>query len=531
MTRLIVALCASLALGVGGAYAAPSVVRTGLLDLDHGRQFPQNKQNEASIARDPLTGVLIAGANDEIGLDLCTGTSTPLASPCPFTPGRPISAYYRSTDDGATWSGDYLPGFDSIGRVSGGDPTLDVGPRRCGDGRFRWSCGSVVYYGSLADPFPEFGGEQATVSRSYNDGGSWSSPVAASSIDRKSSFADHEWIAVDKGSASPWFGRLYMFWADYCNSCSGNGRVKLYVAASGDEGRTWSAALQVSGSSFNDVQGQTETGQMTVASDGTVEVFWIDHADSKGKYPSVQVVAVSKDGGATFSEPIPVGGVTDYPLRGTPFDVVDAFNRVPGMSARVDCYPHPAADPTSNRVYVVWCDFSDNVGTVRGAYSDDGTTWFSLGTVGAVFDRNAFFPAIDVSPSGLVVVGFDALTAPPPDDPWQTGTQVYDAYEVQGNAAGFTAPLLVSAASSNPAGSAYNNLQEQFLGDYTDVAAGPTRSYFAWTSANNAAPCSAVAAYQAQVYAGSKRAVAPNPDSVCPTAFGNTDDVVAVVGN
>src|SRR5438105_6488029 len=531
MKTAIVAACTALLLGVGAAQAAPTVGSIALLDSDHGLKFPKNKQNEPSITRDPLTGALIAGANDEVENNLCTGTATPLASPCPFTPGQPTSAYYRSTD-GVHWSGGYLPGFDTIGRVSGGDPSLAVGPARCGGGAFSWTCGSVVYYSSLADPYPEFGGEQVTVSRSYDDGATWSNPVAASSIDRKSSFADHPWLAVDKGSTSPWFGHLYEFWADYCNSCSGNGRVKLYLASSSDEGRTWTKALQLSGAAFNDVQGQTETGQIAVATDGTVEAFWIDHADSKGKYPSVQVVAVSRDGGATFSAPISVGGVTDYPLRGTPFDVVDAFNRVPGMSARVDCYPHPAADPTSNRVYVVWCDFTGGVGTVRGAYSDDGTTWLSLGTVGAVFTRNAFFPAIDVSPSGLVVVGFDALTAPPASDLWSTGTQVYDYYEVQGNAAGFTVlPLRVSAASSNPEASAYNNLQEQFIGDYTDLAAGPTRSYLTWTDASEAALCSGVSAYQAQVYAGSKTAVAPNPDLACGTAFGNTDDVVAVVNN
>jgi hypothetical protein len=531
MKTAIVAACTALLLGVGAAQAAPTVGSIALLDSDQGLQFPKNKQNETSITRDPVTGWLIAGANDEITNALCPGTTTPLASPCPFTPGEQTSAYYRSSD-GVDWSQSaYLPGFDTIGRVSGGDPSLDVGPKRCG-GAFSWSCGSVVYYASLADPYPEFGGEQATVSRSYNDGGSWSNPVAAATPDRKSSFADHEWIAVDKKASSPWFGRLYLFWADYCNSCAGNGRVKLYVTSSGDEGRTWTKGVQLSGAQFNDVQGQTETGQIVVASDGTVEAFWTDHADSKGKYPSVQVVALSHDGGATFSDPITVAGVTDYPLRGTPFDVVDAFNRVPGMSARVDCYPHPAADPTSNRVYVVWCDFTNGVGIVRGAYSDDGTTWVSLNTVAAVFGRNAFFPAIDVSPSGLVVIGFDALTAPPANDLWQTGTQVYDYYEVQGTAAGgFTTPLQVSAASSNPEASAYNNLQEQFLGDYTDVAAGPTSSYLAWTDASQAALCSDVSAYQAQVYAGSKTAVAPNPDVVCDTAFGNTDDVVAVVSN
>src|SRR6267378_1815044 len=67
-----------------------------------------------------------------------------------------------------------------------------------------------------------------------------------------------------------------------------------------------------------------------------------------------QVVVASKDGGRTFTAPITIAGVVDYPLTGTPFDAVDLFNRVPGMSARVDCYPHPASDPSSTRVYVVW---------------------------------------------------------------------------------------------------------------------------------------------------------------------------------
>ena len=52
--------------------------------------------------------------------------------------------------------------------------------------RFGWrialgfACGSVVYYGSLADPFGDkIGGVQVTVSRSYDDGLCWSNPVEA----------------------------------------------------------------------------------------------------------------------------------------------------------------------------------------------------------------------------------------------------------------------------------------------------------------------------------------------------------------
>ncbi len=318
----------------------PSVSANSLVDLDHGLAFPQDKQNEPSITRDPLTGVLVAGANDELSQPLCLGTSTPLASPCPFAPGAPTSAYYYSTDNGQSWAGGYLPGFGTL----------------------------------LADPVNEFAGEQVTVSRSYDDGRTWADPVYATNTDNKSNFDDHEWVAVDNSPGSAHFGRVYVNWAVFCNTCAGNGNVKLYVAHSDDEGRTWSAAVQVSAVANNAAQGFRETGQMTVSSAGTVEVFWTENADSK-KLPSLQVVAVSTDGGQTFSAPVTIAQAHDYPLTGTPFDVVDLFNRVPGMSARVDCFPHPAADPSSARVYVVWCDFRSGHGTVQGAVSSDGAHW------------------------------------------------------------------------------------------------------------------------------------------------------------
>jgi len=515
---------------VRAAHAAPLATGNILVDQDHGLQFSKNKQNEPAITRDPTTGVLIAGANDEIGQPLCTGTTVPLASPCPFAPGVPTSAFYRSTDNGKTWSGGYLPGFNTIGRVSGGDPSLDYGPRLCPNGTFSLSCGVAIYYASLADPFPEFGGEQATVSRSYDDGLSWANPVAATSTDNKSNFDDHEWIAVDHISGSPHFGRVYLNWAVFCNTCSGNGNVKLYVAHSDDEGRTWSKAVQVSAANNNTPQGFRETGQMAVSSNGIVEVFWTENADST-KLPSLQVVATSSDGGQTFTAPITIAQVTDYPLRGTPFDVVDLFNRVPGMSARVDCFPHPASVPSSMRVYVVWCDFSGGHGVVKGAVSLDGKNWTQLGTIASISGRNAFFPEASVAPNGTVSLTFDALTKPPANNPFQTGVQVYDNYFAESAAGGmsFGAPIRVSTVSSNPDGSSYNNLQEQFIGDYIGIVAGPISAYIVWTDARSATPCEAVNNYRNAVYAGSKTAIAPNPDSACATSFGNTDTEAAIV--
>src|SRR5438105_15345054 len=166
---------------------------------------------------------------------------------------------------------------------------------------------------------------------------------------------------------------------------------------------------------------------MAVASDGTVEAFWSENEDTTHP-PTGQVVGTSKGGGKTFSAPITISSVVDYPLRGTPFDVVDLFNRVPGMSARVDCFPHPAADPHSTKVYVVWCDFAggNGSGDVKAAVSSDGLTWTNLGVIAQVANRNAFCPAVAVAPNGTVSVAFDALTAPPDNNPWKTGLQTYD---------------------------------------------------------------------------------------------------------
>ncbi len=514
---------------IQAAAQSPTVRGNFLVDLDHGQLFPENKQNEPAITRDPLTGTLVAGANDELEEPLCPGTAVPLASPCPFKLGVPISFFYRSTDNGQTWNGGPLPGFDAIGRTSGGDPSLDFGPRRCADGSFSYACGSVIYYASLGDPFPERGGEVATVSRSFDAGATWSDPVLATSTDQPGKFVDHEWVAGDHTAGSPHFGRVYLFWALFCNNCAGNGNVKLFVAHSDDEARTWSPAVQVSATNNNTPQGFRETGELAVSSDGTVEAFWTENADAT-KLPSLQVVAVSTDGGQTFTSPIVIAEVHDYPVRGTPFDVVDLFNRVPGMSARVDCFPHPAADPSSTKVYVVWCDFDSGQGLVKAAVSADGRSWTQLGTL-AVAGRNAFFPQASVAPSGVVALVFDALTQPPANDPFQTGVQVYDAFYAQlaPGATAFTSPRRISAQSSNPDASSYNNLQEQFIGDYIGIVAGPTSAVAVWTDARNAAVCLAVDDYRSAVYAGSKTAVAPNPDAGCAPGFGNTDTFAAIV--
>jgi len=129
-----------------------------------------------------------------------------------------------------------------------------------------------------------------------------------------------------------------------------------------------------------------------------------------------------------------------------------------------------------------------------------------------------------------VSLTFDALTKPPASNPWQTGVQTYRNYYAQSAPGGrsFGSPLVVSSAASNPDGSSYNDLTEQFIGDYIGIVDGPDTAYLAWTDARAASKCAAVDRYRNEVYAGQKP-VPPNPDNACPQSFGNTDSEAGVV--
>jgi len=162
--------------------------------------------------------------------------------------------------------------------------------------------------------------------------------------------------------------------------------------------------------------------------------------------------------------------------------------------------------------------------------STDGSHWTSLGTIASVAGANAFFPEAAVASDGTVSVTFDALTAPPAASPWQTGVQTYDNYYVQARdpAAGFTVPLRISTAASNPDGSSYNSLEEQFIGDYIGIVDSGSTAYVIWTDARAATRCVAADAYRNDLYAGLSP-VAPNPDQSYAVSFGNTDSELAAV--
>jgi len=172
-------------LALAGPAAAQDVVVSG----SPASPFPQNKQNEPSVAVDPLDpSILIAGSNDELDESACSG------SDCSFVTGIGNSGVYFSTTGGTSWTqptyhgftgrgrggapgadrtgvqGDIgtLPNYAEAGLVSDGDPAVAFGPRFA-HGAFSYDNGEQAYYADLTSNFS--GGAMPSRTRSSRTSG------------------------------------------------------------------------------------------------------------------------------------------------------------------------------------------------------------------------------------------------------------------------------------------------------------------------------------------------------------------------
>lgn len=506
--------------------------------------FPTNKQNEPTIAVDPTNSSLVlAGSNDEQRQPAC-GAPPRTAGPsdCSFFPGVGTDGIYISHDGGHTWANhglldDQQSWIDSP-YVSDGDPVIVFGPRPDAQGHFSYDNGTRAYYVGLGSYKPSFPSgyspsrapEFILVSASDDGGQTWSAPVRATTKDNPNTFNDKNSAWADNNPDSPYFGNLYVgFTAFRSFTFAGNGNEPVEVSRSTDGGASFSAPNQLSPAGNNGTGNGRQGSDIVTGPDGTVYVAF--------EQGNSQVVAISRDGGRSYSRPITMGPVTDI------------ADPIPGANFRTDSFASIAADPRTGTTtaYASWVTRTADGGRVVVVKSTDrGQTWTTPVKVSGS-EGYAFFNGMDVAPNGRVDIGYQAQTALDPTT-FGTGNATINSWYVHGDGSpgGYSAPAKVTSAGSDPAASAQNNLQRQFWGDYNTLVSTATNALFIYTDSRNGVGCPAVDAYQQPLAAagtaepeererrtaGKDAATAgtkPAPPADCPGQFGNSDAYVSVI--
>src|ERR671931_2123567 len=589
MRRFIAATAVAVSavgLVVGVAAATPKGADTLVTVGSPPTPFPQNKQNEPAVAVNPADpSIAAAGVNDEIYLEACNNRSD---TTCPFTAGIGVSGIYFSDDGGSSWSqptytgwtardclglpgtqasaadncnphlGNIgtLPRYFESGLASDGDPAVAFGPQRGSNGKFSWDNGWRLYYANLTANFSAerseaaFKGFEAIgVSRldSQNYAAAkagvntaWKAPVIVSK-QNAALFSDHEMIAVDDASSSPFFGHVYVCNAAFRSQEKGRALPEpIVLNSSADGGDTWTTR-QVSPAVNNNTIGGRQDCAVNTDSKGTVYVFW------QGVDPQTKTLAIfmtrSFDGGNTFQRPARI--VTRFDQTGIRDFTGDlTFDGQAG--ARYGSFPAvhirnggPNGADATDEIVLAWSNGPTPSDTSPGpneqakvmTSTNGGVTWTSSGVASPASDRPDF-PAIAISPDGT-----DAyMTYMNFLQPWQSTNATPRLFQgVVRHADVDPATGAIGAWSDihrgptgDARGSSANALIDEFLGDYDYAFATRDSVAVVWNDARNAADCPAIDAYRDDVANGNAAGVStdptrPAPEQDCPPTFGNTD--------
>jgi hypothetical protein len=524
---------------------------------------------------------------------------------CPFTEGVGVSGIYFSFDSGHTWTQPAyrgntargclgvvgpdpgctptvgpigtLPNYFEAGLVSDGDPALAFGPRPVAGGGFSYAAGSRLYYANLTSAVPgaaPFKGAEA-IAVSYADdvalaatgaNRAWSAPVIAS---RQSSaqFSDKEQIWADNAESSPFFGNVYVCYADFRGNGNGFTNQPLMVLTSRDGAQSWTQR-QVTPAT-NNISSRNGFGRSgcTVRTDshGVVYVFTFQFGFNAVTAAAGQIQMIrSFDGGRTFERPRSIF---------TAFDTCNFFEVSIGRcvedgvaGARSDLSPAPSVDiangapsgaDASDRLVISWVDGRDGLNHEHVMFSSSppgGLGWTTPRRVEVGTDRG-YYSAPSIAPNGSAVwLVYNAFTEPfkpsaegPENDRPLIG-QVLHAPVTGGTVGAFAA--VHRGLPGDSRGSSQNNLAAEFLGDYVYSAATRTYSMSVWNDMRSGADCPDIDEFRQELHEEAletgqptaepeeprgaedrergrdqeeEEPVAPPVQQVCPATFGNSD--------
>jgi hypothetical protein len=535
------------------ALAAEALVNAG----SDPTPFPQNKQNEPTVAIDPTNpSVIAAGANEEIDNAPCNGND------CSFTPGVGDSGIYLSFNAGASWvQPTYqgwsartgtpgvgpigtLPNYFEKGLVSDGDPVTVFGPRPDTSGNFSWSNGSRLYYSNLTSNFATErkdqvfkGFEAIAVSHADNlvaaaggDASAWSDPAIVTARSQSSTtFSDKSTMWVDNAATSPRFGEAYVCYTQF-RSQQDTGPEKIAVSHSTDGGTTWTRPVTLSSAFDNPKHPGRQGCSIRTDSKGTVYAVWEDQ-----KKGAVFLLSRSTDGGNKWDKPRTVANVTDVGA----FDGVESISFDGIAGSRTSSFPSleiangaPTGVGAPDTLALGWSNGTlNNEHALVQMSSNQGQTWTAPTQVEQAGDRPDF-AFIGLSPNGRdLYVVYDGFLDPFRDD--TTSTRQFVGVTRHADVAGTALSGLATldrGTVGDARASSSNALIDEFLGDYNTVAATNSGAVSVFNDARNAAVCPAINTFRQGVFDGTA-GDPPAPGTDCPATFGNTDIFSAAVSD
>lgn len=232
---------------------------------------------------------------------------------------RTVILFSRSVDDGATWSAPNeistepgLPRDDTGGLVAFRGAIADDGTLYA-----TWSDGKGIVFTTSRDGGLTFARPRRVIETAppyFN----------IASFSRGNGFPN---IAIEPKSH-----RLYVSWGDYRN-----GDIDIFVASSGDRGKTWSRPTRVNDDPLHNGKDQFMQWVAVDPSDGSAYVVFYDRRGDEPNVKAIVVLARSTDGGRTF---------TNYAWTDAPFD--------PRESSFLGDYSGVTA--LNGRVYGIWSE-------------------------------------------------------------------------------------------------------------------------------------------------------------------------------